>query len=98
MSQWWRAVGNTVSDLTGSRFESQTSRSRDERVAARLTGCSRIQFITRNCVVPIRWYFAFLFVLSAASCLIMMLSSALVRDRFNAHMSNALKSLSLLIK
>ena len=32
MSQRWRAFGNTVSDLTGPRFESQTSRSRDERV------------------------------------------------------------------
>ena len=30
MSQRWRAVGNTVSDLTGPRFEPQTSRSRDE--------------------------------------------------------------------
>ena len=42
-------------------------------------------------VVPIRWYFACLFVLSAASCcLIMMLSTALVTDRFNVHMSNTL--------
>ena len=38
MSQWWRAVDNTVSDLTGPRFEAQTSRSRDERVTARPTG------------------------------------------------------------
>ena len=38
MSQRWRAVGDTVSDLTGPRFESQTSRSRDERVTARPTG------------------------------------------------------------
>ena len=38
MSQRWRAVGNTVSNLTGSRFEPQTSRSRDERVTARPTG------------------------------------------------------------
>ena len=37
MSQRWRAVNNTVSDLTGSRFEPQTSRSRDERVTARPT-------------------------------------------------------------
>ena len=29
------AVGNTVSDLTGSRFESETIRFRDERVTAR---------------------------------------------------------------
>ena len=34
MSQRWRAVGNTVSDLTGPRFEPLTSRSRDERVTA----------------------------------------------------------------
>ena len=32
MSQRWRAVGNTVSDLTGPRFEPQTSCSRDKRV------------------------------------------------------------------
>ena len=41
MSQRWRAVGNTVSDLTGLRFEPQTSRSRDERVTARPTGRSK---------------------------------------------------------
>ena len=35
ISQRWRAVGNTESDLTGPRFEPQTSRSRDERVTAR---------------------------------------------------------------
>ena len=35
MLQRQRAVGNTVFDLTGPRSESQTSRSRDERVAAR---------------------------------------------------------------
>ena len=34
MSQWWRAVGNTVSDLTGLKFEPQTSRSRDNRITA----------------------------------------------------------------
>ena len=38
MSQRWRAVSNTVSDLTGPRFEPQTSRSRDERVTARPIG------------------------------------------------------------
>ena len=32
MSQWWRAVGNTLSDLTGPRFEPQISRTREERV------------------------------------------------------------------
>ena len=30
----WRAVGNIVSDLADPRFELQTSRSRDKRVAA----------------------------------------------------------------
>ena len=35
MLQRWRAIGNTVSDLTGPRFEAQTSRSRDARVTAR---------------------------------------------------------------
>ena len=34
----WRAVGNTVANLTGSRFEPQTSRSRDERITARPSG------------------------------------------------------------
>ena len=37
-SQRWRAVGNTVSNLTSPRFEPQISRSRDERVTARSTG------------------------------------------------------------
>ena len=37
MLQRWRAVGNTLSDLTGPIFESQTSRPRDESVAARPT-------------------------------------------------------------
>ena len=40
MSQRWRAVGNTVSDLTGPRFGPQTSRSKDERVTARPTNWS----------------------------------------------------------
>ena len=38
MSQLWLAVGNTVSDLTGLRLESQTFSSRDERVTALPTG------------------------------------------------------------
>ena len=38
MLLWWRAVGSTVSDLTGPRFACQTSRSRDELVTARPTG------------------------------------------------------------
>ena len=40
MSQRWRAVGNTMSDLTGPRFEHQTSRSKDKRVTVRPTGRS----------------------------------------------------------
>ena len=38
MLQRWRAVGNTVSDLTGPRSEPQTYRSKDERVTARSPG------------------------------------------------------------
>ena len=30
----WRAIGNSMHDLTSLRFESQTSRSRDKRVAS----------------------------------------------------------------
>ena len=37
MSQWWRAVGNTVFDLIGPRFKPQTSRCIDERVTTRPT-------------------------------------------------------------
>ena len=33
----WQVVGNTVPDLTGPRFEHQTSRFRDERVTAQPT-------------------------------------------------------------
>ena len=40
MSQRWRAIGNTVSDLTGPRFEPRTSRSRDKRITARPTNRS----------------------------------------------------------
>ena len=51
----WRAVGNTVSDLTGPRYKPQTSRSRDEHVTYRtnfnfvdgtlMPGCSGRSFI-----------------------------------------------------
>ena len=47
MSQRWRAIGNTVSDLTGPRFEPQTSRSRDERVTARPTGRCVTNMLTK---------------------------------------------------
>ena len=40
MSQRWRAVGNTVFDLTGPKFKPQTSRYREERVTARPTGAN----------------------------------------------------------
>ena len=41
MLQGLQAIGNTaVSDLTGPRFEPQTSRSRDKRVNAQPTGWS----------------------------------------------------------
>ena len=36
--QRWGAIGNTISDLTGPRFEPQTSSSRDKRIIARPTG------------------------------------------------------------
>ena len=39
MAQRWRAVGNSVSDLTGPRLESQNSHSRDERVTTRPKPC-----------------------------------------------------------
>ena len=51
MSQLWRAIGNTVLDLTGPRFESQTSCSRDERVTARSKDLRLIittQYITHS--------------------------------------------------
>ena len=38
MLQRWQAVGSTVSDLSGPRFEPQTSRSRNERIIARPSG------------------------------------------------------------
>ena len=40
MLQRWRAVGNTVSDVTGPRFAPQTSSSKGERVTTRPTGRS----------------------------------------------------------
>ena len=38
MLQQSQTIGNTVSNLTGPRFEPQTSRSRNECVTAQLTG------------------------------------------------------------
>ena len=38
ISQRWRVVGNTVSDLTGPRFEPQTSRSRSKRATPQPIG------------------------------------------------------------
>ena len=48
MLQRLLAVGNTVSDFTGQRFEPLPSYSGDERVTARLIGRS---FVRCNCVV-----------------------------------------------
>ena len=48
MLQWWRVVGNFVSDLTGPRFEPQAFRSRDERVTARPTGRSKVYLCIYN--------------------------------------------------
>ena len=56
MSQRWRAVGNTVSDLTGLRFEPQTSRSRDERVTARPTGRSIANIINSLIDTSSTWF------------------------------------------
>ena len=47
MSQRWRAVRNTVLNLTGSRFESQTC-SRNERVTARPTGRFNVCKLLQN--------------------------------------------------
>ena len=57
LSKWWRTVGNTVFDLIGQRFESQTSRSRNERVTARPTGWSRLFII--GFIVPLRPWILF---------------------------------------
>ena len=48
MSQWWRAVGNTVSDLTVQRFEPQTSRSSDKHVTAQPTSYSVLPYSITN--------------------------------------------------
>ena len=62
--QWWQAVGNFVSDLTGLRFEPQTSRFKDEYVTPRPTGRPRFIVITcflkaisiyRNLVTVVEW-------------------------------------------
>ena len=42
MSQRWQALGNTVFDLTGTRFELQTLRSEEECVD-QLAGPAKIQ-------------------------------------------------------
>ena len=57
MSQRWQAIGNTVLDLTGPRFEPQTSRSRDEGVTARPTGrliYRNYRSVCTNVVVVVR--------------------------------------------
>ena len=47
MSQQWRPVGTIVFDLTGPRFEPQTSRSRDESVPLDQHACS-VLIVLRN--------------------------------------------------
>ena len=47
MLQRWRAVGNTVSYLTGLKFEPKTSHSRNKCVTARPTG-SWAKIVARN--------------------------------------------------
>ena len=44
MLQRWRAVGNSVSDLTGPRFEPQTIHSSAKCVTARPTGRLKLSF------------------------------------------------------
>ena len=52
--QWWLAVCNTVSCLTGPRFEPQTSRSRDEGFTARPTKSNfEIKFILCYVYLPL---------------------------------------------
>ena len=59
MSQQWRPVGNSVSDLTGPRFEPQTSRSKNERITVRPT-VSLERYFTRvfkwgQVIYPLWW-------------------------------------------
>ena len=49
MSQRWQAFGNTVSDLTGLRFEPRAFHSRNERVTARATGQSNLIIRIADC-------------------------------------------------
>ena len=51
MLQRWRAVGNSVFDLTGPRFESQTSHFRDERINTRPTGWFKNKHKSQNKVL-----------------------------------------------
>ena len=44
MTQRWRAVGNTLFDLTGPRFEPRTSCSRDKPVTAQPSGMFDLPF------------------------------------------------------
>ena len=48
MSQRWRVADSTVSDLTGPRFEPQTSRSCEERVNAQPTGRFCVEVLVSN--------------------------------------------------
>ena len=52
MSQRWRVVGNTVSDLTYQRCKPRNSRSRDERFTARPTAWHRSDISSKEAVLP----------------------------------------------
>ena len=56
MSQRWRAVGNTVSDLTGPKFEPQTCGSGAERVTARPTGRNNLIVIAKIFIESILYF------------------------------------------
>ena len=49
MSQRWRAIGNTVSDLTGPRFELRTSCSRDKCIRLDQLAYFENQVLPRYC-------------------------------------------------
>ena len=59
MLQRWQAVGKTVSNLTGARFESQTFRSKAKGVTARPTGQYTFDLKLKVNLLSIRFSSAF---------------------------------------
>ena len=57
MSQRWRTIGNTLSDLTGPRFDPQAFRSRDECVTVRKSWAGQIEHSVANDLPPLRHFF-----------------------------------------